>query len=192
MPVTAFSYNVAAVTAPQTPGAKCILGSNPAYLSSELIKLAVDILDGKKPKKPALALLYTPYLTTNPTKITGYGYSTQEKIVLARLHSVARPGPHAAGDPGVGEDHAARGGRQVAGAASVVSRRPSGRRIRRRGAVILARVERRAGDRRPNASRPRTAGYDATARGRRRQGSAHRGRLGGRRHSRGGFCALRR
>ena len=71
-------------TCAQTKGAKCILGANPAYLSSEAIKLAVDMLDGKKPKKPALVLLYTPYLTTNPTKITGYGYSTQEKIVLGK------------------------------------------------------------------------------------------------------------
>src|SRR4051812_42565013 len=51
VPVTAFSYNVAAATCAQTQGAKCILGSNPAFLSSEAIKLAVDILDGKP--KPA-------------------------------------------------------------------------------------------------------------------------------------------
>ena len=45
VPVTGFSYNVSALTCAQTEGAKCILGSNPAYLSSEAIKLAVDILD---------------------------------------------------------------------------------------------------------------------------------------------------
>jgi ribose transport system substrate-binding protein len=66
----------------KTAGAKCILGANPAYLSSEAIKLAVDTLDGKKPKKPANVYLYTPYLTTNVTAISGYGYSTQQKIVL--------------------------------------------------------------------------------------------------------------
>src|SRR4051812_1069135 len=51
VPVTAFSYNGTAVACAQTQGAKCILGSNPAFLSSEAIKLAVDILDGKP--KPA-------------------------------------------------------------------------------------------------------------------------------------------
>ena len=50
MPVTGFSYNVSAVTCAETEGAKCILGSNPAYLSSEAIKLAVEILEtGKRP-----------------------------------------------------------------------------------------------------------------------------------------------
>ena len=51
VPVTAFSYNGTAVACLQTAGAKCILGSNPAFLSSEAIRLAVDILDGKP--KPA-------------------------------------------------------------------------------------------------------------------------------------------
>ena len=50
VPFTAFSYNVSAVACAQTAGAKCILGANPAWLSSEAIKLAVEILDtGKKP-----------------------------------------------------------------------------------------------------------------------------------------------
>jgi ribose transport system substrate-binding protein len=82
VPVTGFSYNSSAVDCAKTAGAKCILGANPAYLSSEAIKLAVDTLDGKKPKKPANVYLYTPYLTTNVTAISGYGYSTQQKIVL--------------------------------------------------------------------------------------------------------------
>ena len=48
VPVIGFSYNVSALTCAQTEGAKCILGSNPAYLSSEAIKLAVEILDTGK------------------------------------------------------------------------------------------------------------------------------------------------
>jgi ribose transport system substrate-binding protein len=84
VPVTGFSYNSSAIDCAKTKGAKCILGANPAYLSSTAIKLAVDTLDGKLKKKPALVLLYTPYLTTNPTAITGYGYSKQEKIVLGK------------------------------------------------------------------------------------------------------------
>ena len=52
VPVVGFSYNVAALTCAETEGAKCILGSNPAYLSSEAIKLAVEILDtGKRPEQ---------------------------------------------------------------------------------------------------------------------------------------------
>lgn len=82
VPVTGFSYNSSAVDCARTKGAKCILGANPAYLSSEAIKLAVEVLDGKKAKKPSEILLYTPFLTTHPTKITGLGYSKQTKIVL--------------------------------------------------------------------------------------------------------------
>jgi ribose transport system substrate-binding protein len=84
VPVTGFSYNSSAIDCAKTKGAKCILGANPAYLSSESIRLAVNVLDGKQKRKPAHILLYTPYLTTTPTKIVGYGYSKQSKIVLGK------------------------------------------------------------------------------------------------------------
>jgi ribose transport system substrate-binding protein len=84
VPVTAFSYNSTAVTCLQTSGAKCILGANPAYLSSEAIKLAVDILDGKKAKKPQQVYVYTPYLTTNPANITGYGFAQMQKLAIGK------------------------------------------------------------------------------------------------------------
>jgi ribose transport system substrate-binding protein len=84
VPVTGFSYNSSAIDCAKTKGAKCILGANPAYLSSEAIRLAVNVLDGKQKNKPAHVLLYTPYLTTTPTKIVGYGYSKQSKIVLGK------------------------------------------------------------------------------------------------------------
>jgi len=84
VPVTGFSYNSSAVDCAKTAGASCILGANPAYLSAFAIKLAVDTLDGTKAKNPGNVLLYTPYLTTNPIKITGYGYATMQKIVLGK------------------------------------------------------------------------------------------------------------
>ena len=66
VPVVAFSYNVAALACAQTPGAKCILGSNPAYLSSEAIKLAVQILDtGKKPAERS-QVVKGDFVTTDP------------------------------------------------------------------------------------------------------------------------------
>lgn len=82
VPVTGFSYNSSAIDCAKTKGAACILGANPAYLSSEAIRLAVNVLDGKQANKPGLKLLYTPYLTTNPVKVTGYGFAQMEKIVL--------------------------------------------------------------------------------------------------------------
>jgi ribose transport system substrate-binding protein len=82
VPVTGFSYNSSAVDCAKTAGAKCILGANPAYLSSEALRLAVNVLDGKVANKPKEILLYTPYLTTNPISITGYGYAKMQKIVL--------------------------------------------------------------------------------------------------------------
>jgi ribose transport system substrate-binding protein len=64
VPVTAFSYNVTGVTCVQTAGAKCIMGVNPAYLSSEALKLAVDILDGKAPASKSIQF-ESPRLTTD-------------------------------------------------------------------------------------------------------------------------------
>jgi ribose transport system substrate-binding protein len=66
VPVTAFSYNVSALTCAETEGAKCILGSNPAYLSSEAIKLAVEILDtGNRPAERSIQV-EGDFVTTTP------------------------------------------------------------------------------------------------------------------------------
>ena len=66
VPVVGFSYNVAALTCAQTEGAKCILGSNPAYLSSEAIKLAVEILDtGVRPQERSV-VVNGDFVTTTP------------------------------------------------------------------------------------------------------------------------------
>lgn len=84
VPVTGFSYNTSSVTCAQTKGAKCILGSNAPYLSSEAIKLAVETLDRKQAKKPRNIYLYTPYFSTNPLKIGGFGYAKMEKIKIGK------------------------------------------------------------------------------------------------------------
>jgi ribose transport system substrate-binding protein len=84
VPVTAFSYNTTAVTCARTRGARCILGSNPAYLSAEAIRLAVRLLDAGNRRRAQNMYLYTPYLTTHPTRIRGYGYSRQLKIRIGR------------------------------------------------------------------------------------------------------------
>lgn len=84
VPVTAFSYNVAGVTCAQTAGAKCILGSNPAYLSSEAIKLAVDILDGKPKPKDRHILVYGDFITTDPIKSELYPDAVMQKIEIGK------------------------------------------------------------------------------------------------------------
>jgi ribose transport system substrate-binding protein len=84
VPVTAFSYNGSAVDCARRAGARCILGANPAYLSAEALRLAVNVLDGKQPNRPRNVYLYTPYLTTHVTKITGYGFSKMQKIAPGR------------------------------------------------------------------------------------------------------------
>jgi len=82
VPVTAFSYNVAAVTCAETDGAKCILGSNPAYLSSEAIKLAVDILDtGNKPEQREI-FVKGDFLTTDPFDSQLFPETKMVKITL--------------------------------------------------------------------------------------------------------------
>jgi ribose transport system substrate-binding protein len=66
VPVIGFSYNVAALTCAETEGARCILGSNPAYLSSEAIKLAVEILDtGERPAERSV-VVKGDFVTTDP------------------------------------------------------------------------------------------------------------------------------
>jgi ribose transport system substrate-binding protein len=80
VPVVGFSYNATAVACTTTVGAKCILGSNPAYLSSEAIKLAVQILDsGVKPAERHV-LVTGDFLSTDPFKSELYPDATVQKI----------------------------------------------------------------------------------------------------------------
>ncbi|MBB5752198.1 sugar ABC transporter substrate-binding protein [Prosthecomicrobium pneumaticum] len=81
VPVTAFSYNVTGVTCAETEGAKCILGSNPGYLGAEAIKLAVDVLDGKKPADRHV-LVYADFLATDEFKSELYPDAKVQKIAL--------------------------------------------------------------------------------------------------------------
>lgn len=91
VPVTAFSYNVAALTCADTQGAKCILGSNPAYLSSEAIKLAVDILDtGKKPENREVAVK-GDFITTDPIESELYPGTKMVKIAVGENAFPDRP-----------------------------------------------------------------------------------------------------
>jgi len=84
VPVTAFSYNVAATTCAQTTGAKCILGSNPAYLSSEAIRLAVDILDGKPKPTNRHILVNGDFITTDPIESKLYPGAAMQKIEIGK------------------------------------------------------------------------------------------------------------
>ena len=84
VPVVGFSYNATAVTCAKTPGAKCILGSNPAYLSSEAIKLAVEILDtGKKPEDRHI-LVKGDFLATAPFKSELYPDAVTQTIEVGK------------------------------------------------------------------------------------------------------------
>ena len=83
VPVVGQTYNISAVTCAQTPGAKCILGSNPAYLSADALRMAVDILDGK-PKPPKLIQLESPRLTTDVLPGDYTKGAKLEKIVIGK------------------------------------------------------------------------------------------------------------
>jgi ribose transport system substrate-binding protein len=82
VPVGGFSYNVSALACLQTEGAKCFLASSPAYISSEVLKLAVGILDGGP--KPASRDLQMPtaYLSTDPQPSKLYPQQEIKKITL--------------------------------------------------------------------------------------------------------------
>ena len=84
VPFTAFSYNGSAVACAQTPGAKCIFGANPAWLSSEAIKLAVQILDtGKKPAGRD-QLVHADFITSDPITSKLYPDAVMDKIDLGK------------------------------------------------------------------------------------------------------------
>ena len=91
VPVTAFSYNVAATTCAQTEGAKCILGSNPAFLSSEAIRMAVDILDGKPKPADRHILVNGDFLSTDPIKSELYPEAVMQKIEIGKNAWPDRP-----------------------------------------------------------------------------------------------------
>jgi len=84
VPVTAFSYNGSGVACVQTSGAKCILGANPGWLGAQAIKLAVDILDGKKPADRHV-LVNADFLTTDPIESELYpDNDTMQKLEIGK------------------------------------------------------------------------------------------------------------
>jgi len=84
VPFTAFSYNGSAVACAQTAGAKCIFGANPAWLSSEAIKLAVQILDtGKKPAQRD-QLVRADFVTSDPFTSKLFPDAKMQKIEVGK------------------------------------------------------------------------------------------------------------
>ena len=69
VPVAGYSYNVSMVTCAKTKGQKCILATNAPYLAAQGMKIALDVLDGKKVKKKTIN---TPtFFVNNNVKIPG-------------------------------------------------------------------------------------------------------------------------
>ena len=106
VPVVGFSYNVAGADLRRDASAKCILGSNPAYLSSEAIKLAVEILDtGKRPEKRSVEI-EGDFVTTDAVReqaLPGH----QDADDRGRRERLPGPGarPDAADHARLGRDH---------------------------------------------------------------------------------------
>ena len=114
VPVVGFSYNVAALTCAETEGVSCILGSNPAYLSSEAIKLAVEILDtGERPAERSV-VVKGDFVTTDPFDLEALS-RRQDAGDRGRRERLPRPaaGPDAADHAGLGRDHRGRSGGQL-------------------------------------------------------------------------------
>jgi ribose transport system substrate-binding protein len=83
VPVAGGAYNVASLACANTPGAKCILESNPAYLSAEAIKLAVAVLDGNPPAEKHI-YLHGPFLSTDPMPSTLFPDIKMDKIAVGQ------------------------------------------------------------------------------------------------------------
>jgi len=83
VPVVGYTYNVSMVACATTKGASCVFGSNAPYVSSNAIRLAVNMLDGKPRPNPAQIIYsYTPYYTTNVMAISGYPHVQVQKIKI--------------------------------------------------------------------------------------------------------------
>src|SRR4051812_672828 len=83
VPVTGSPFNLTTTTCVQTPGAQCILAPNPAYLSAEALKLAVQILDGKPPADKRI-LLRNAFLTTDPAPSKLFPDAVMNKIEIGK------------------------------------------------------------------------------------------------------------
>jgi ribose transport system substrate-binding protein len=83
VPVAGGAYNVASLACANTPGAKCILESNPAYLSAEAMKLAVAVLDGNPPTEKHI-YLHGPFLSTDPMPSKLFPDIKMDKIVVGQ------------------------------------------------------------------------------------------------------------
>jgi len=83
VPVTGSPFNLTTTTCLQAQGAQCILAPNPAYLSAEALKLAVEILDGKKPAEKHI-LLRNAFLTTDPMPSELYPDAKMDKIEVGK------------------------------------------------------------------------------------------------------------
>ena len=83
VPIVAAAFNGTGVACAQTTGAKCWLGSNPPSLSAEAIKLAVDVIEGRKPADTTV-LFNSPGLTTDTVDAKYAPNSTAVKIVLGK------------------------------------------------------------------------------------------------------------
>ena len=119
-------------TCAETEGAKCILGSNPAYLSSEAIKLAVEILDtASRPERaldPGRGRLPHHRRRSRASSIPG---AKMQKIEIGKnAFPDQAPGPDAADHARLGRDHRRGSGRHATKVlprrAPPAARRPGG------------------------------------------------------------------
>jgi ribose transport system substrate-binding protein len=83
VPVAGGGYNSASLVCAQTEGAQCILETNPAYLSAEALKLAVDILDGKEAKEKHI-FVYGPFQSTHPAASKLYPDVKMQQIEIGK------------------------------------------------------------------------------------------------------------
>jgi len=86
VPMTAVTYN-ATMLACAEGHQPCMLYSDPVYLSGEAMKLAVEILDGKKPNKPEAIVVHSPYFYSNTSIVKVAGMSTDPIKIVADVNA---------------------------------------------------------------------------------------------------------
>ncbi len=67
VPMTTFSYNQGMVWCLRNPHVPCLLGSSPAYISGEAMKLGVSVIDGQRKGPPTTVYYPSPFFVSGTT-----------------------------------------------------------------------------------------------------------------------------
>jgi ribose transport system substrate-binding protein len=85
VPMTTFSYNEGMLWCKDNPEVPCLLGSSPAYISGEAMRLGLDIIDGKRKGAPTTVFYDSPFF------LSGTDVQPETKAPVKAVDEYAEP-----------------------------------------------------------------------------------------------------